>query len=163
MPLPLNIDAELQRKLYQHVTSVCVHFRDEYIRKELPAEYVPHIKISKSILAEAVIHALVDLERMREWHMPEQTPDRHKWSGFVSKWVAKMRPVTCTFTATTAMPETVMFLNARLAVYIFQSFLTGNIPDAVKPHLRYMFYFRETRGESLALIAYCCEQMSNHS
>ncbi|MEO5346657.1 MAG: hypothetical protein H7834_09810 [Magnetococcus sp. YQC-9] len=53
------------------------------------------IDIDTILLTEAVGHACRDLLRMSDFHLPQEEalPDRHKYAGFVAKWVAKTRPV----------------------------------------------------------------------
>ncbi|MBF0415938.1 MAG: toll/interleukin-1 receptor domain-containing protein [Magnetococcales bacterium] len=154
-----NTQRSDQYRIYQHIALGCKLFRHD-LKDNIDENLRKHIVISKSILVEAIEHALVDLRRMWVWHMPDDQPDRHKWAGFMAKWIAKMRPVQCSFNSSTKLPEAVTFLNAKLAVYIFQSFLNAPIPEVFYPHLKYNFYFRDPRGEDLALLAYCCEQIA---
>lgn len=119
----------IHNTIHQHIIKCCIFFRSDYIMNRVDPSLHKYIVVSKSILAEAIEHALDDVERMRVWHMPDAQPDRHKWAGFVAKWIAKMRPIQCSFNTSCVLPETGAFLNAKLSVYIFQSFLNTPIPE----------------------------------
>lgn len=112
-------------------------------------------------LAEVVGNSLVDLQRMADFHQPpEALPDRHKYAGFISKWVAKVRPIQ--FPSTKPMNLTNMALldlNARFSVYAFSAFLRHGVPPQLASHLKYWFGFREEKGETLSMIAFCSEEL----
>nr|VFJ97495.1 MAG: hypothetical protein BECKLFY1418B_GA0070995_110210 [Candidatus Kentron sp. LFY] len=106
-----------------------------------------------------------DLERMSDFHLEEdKKPDRHKIAGFISKWVAKERPIQLRDNidniSQVDVSRRLYWANADLAVKVFQIFLRKEVPFEVALNLRYWFAFRDERGETLALIAYCCEEMS---
>jgi len=53
------------------------------------------------------------------------------------------------------------WVNAEFAVFVMTSFLErSGVSGYLGRHLKYWFAFRDERGETLSLIAYCCEQMS---
>lgn len=112
-------------------------------------------------LAEIVESCLIDLQRMTDFHQPpEALPDRHKYAGFASKWTAKVRPIQ--FPNKKPMNLTniaLLDLNARFSVYVFSSFLGHAVPQPLASHLKYWFGFRDEKGETLSMIAYCSEEL----
>ncbi|MBF0295210.1 MAG: hypothetical protein HQL96_08465 [Magnetococcales bacterium] len=124
---------------------------------------MPEIRISLPVFTEAIEHAFVDMNRMAAWHMPteDRQPDRHKWSGFMAKWVAKMRPIYCAKPGKSigALPLANM-LNAYFALYIFRGFLycrsnAHHFP--ISKNVLYALHYRDLTGETLALLAYSYE------
>ncbi|MBF0436826.1 MAG: hypothetical protein HQL77_15840 [Magnetococcales bacterium] len=106
---------------------------------------------------------MIDIERMAKWHLPEigQEPDRHKYAGFLSKWIAKTKPIYINSEQCgTDIPIEIHLINACFAYDVFGSFLEFSVPEEIRKSLVYSFHFREDRGESLALLAYTCEEIS---
>lgn len=59
------------------------------------------------------------------------------------------------------MTDQLQWVNAEFAVFVMISFLERNrVSGHLGRHLRYWFAFRDERGETLSLVAYCCEKMS---
>lgn len=119
------------------------------------------IRVSQWLLNMAIESAMIDIERMSQFHIPDgRTPDRHKYAGFTARWIAKTRPIQFLNEFPLNLhSQHKIWANAELALTIFESFLVRPVPDKMVAPLKYAFMFREERGESLALIAYCCEEM----
>lgn len=120
---------------------------------------VPHV-------VQAVVSALIDIRRVAEFHLdPGKLPDRHKYAGFVARWIAKVRPIQLRHPlGQNLTSENLVLINPEFAVWVFYSFLQGGVPRGVfAQHLRYWFQFRDERGETLAFVAYCWEQMAGSS
>lgn len=118
----------------------------------------------------AIDNALIDLNRLKDFHMPDigKCPDRHKIAGFVAKWIAKTKPIQitkkCAFGPQTIKVDQVLKLNASFAVNIFISFLDPQeVPVNITSYLQYWFEFRDERGDVLAFIAFCCEEIAKHN
>jgi hypothetical protein len=114
----------------------------------------------------AIDNALMDLERLKDFHMPidGKLPDRHKIAGFIARWVAKVKPIQitseCAFGFRNTDVEQLLKLNSSFAVHVFSSLLKEEMPNNMAKYLRYWFEFRDERGETLAFVAYCCEEMA---
>ena len=95
-------------------------------------------------------------------HRHGARPDSHKYAGFLSRWVAKERPIQLPKNLPVSQTNDRMYwANAAFAVFVMASFLDKEgIPSKLAYHLKYWFAFRDERGESLSLVAYCCEQLS---
>jgi hypothetical protein len=74
------------RVLLQQIVRVWHTFRQEELT---PSEAY----MSSLHLLYAIENALIDMNRMAAWHLPGKLADRHKYAGFVAKWVAKVRPI----------------------------------------------------------------------
>lgn len=119
-------------------------------------------------LRAAIDNAIIDMERMVDFHFVQgacadkKMPDNHKYAGFVSRWVAKIRPIRfhrpMAINLTNAQR---LELNSVFSVYIMAGFLKFSIPINIARNLRYWFTFREERGETLAMLAYCAEKISS--
>jgi len=120
-----------------------------------------HVHLNSILVARAVDNAIRDLERMSEFHMdPGKEPDHHKIAGFLSRWVAKERPIQINDNLPLSqLSERLQWLNATYAVFVMNSFLKRQVTGVLAYHLRYGFAFRDERGETLALLAYCGERM----
>nr|VFK31045.1 MAG: hypothetical protein BECKMB1821G_GA0114241_10762 [Candidatus Kentron sp. MB]VFK35413.1 MAG: hypothetical protein BECKMB1821I_GA0114274_11172 [Candidatus Kentron sp. MB]VFK77277.1 MAG: hypothetical protein BECKMB1821H_GA0114242_11182 [Candidatus Kentron sp. MB] len=127
--------------------------------------YKDDVYLSPTLVAKAVDSAIIDINRMSDYHMENgKQPDRHKIAGFVSKWIAKERPIQ--FRQGSDLPNLnvqtmwAYWVNPAFATLVMNSFLQHKIPHEIQVNLEYWFAFRDERGETLALIAYCCEEMS---
>jgi hypothetical protein len=152
-----------EKDLIAHIAVVWKHFEKRYIANSVLVgpEFAPYIKISKRFLIEAIKHSCIDMIRMASWHLPsaDQNPDRHKFAAFVSKWLAQIRPIF--IDADIPLKSSSLHtINARFALWVFRSFLLQPLPANLVANLTYLFHFRQEKGETLALIAYCCEQLS---
>nr|VFJ95825.1 MAG: hypothetical protein BECKLFY1418A_GA0070994_105315 [Candidatus Kentron sp. LFY] len=155
---------KVQRELKSHILNVYGIFSAK-------DDFHGHLsELNKMLLAKAIDNAIEDLQRMSLFHFEKgKEPDRHKYAGFVAKWIAKERPIQLIQRDGAAPPlslvtEKLYWINALFAVHVMSSFLRGKgIPPRIGPYLKYIFSFREERGETLALIAYFCEKMSQDS
>ena len=159
-------DDPSEKDIICHLAGVWTHFGSNYIDNSLlvNASLKTHIKLNKRFLVEVAKHARIDIDRMARWHLPrsDQQPDRHKYAGFLSRWVAQIRPVY--IDADIPLESaTLHTINARLALWVFRSMLHHPIPPSIAENLVYLFHYRQERGETLALIAYCCEEMSRQA
>jgi hypothetical protein len=119
------------------------------------------INLNKVLIAKAIDSAINDMGRMADFHFNDSgSPDNHKIAGFVAKWVAKERPIQLPDSGTHELSDWMYKINASFAVFVFQSFVKRPVPSEIAKNLSYWFRFRDERGETLALIAYCCEQMA---
>jgi len=121
-----------------------------------------YVGVNDLYLDEAIRSAQIDMDRWAQFHNKEngERPDRHKFAGFVSKWIAKVRPVYFRVNDSSCeLSETIHYLNDAFAILIFQSFLKKRMPSKMVGELLYRFHFRDVAPEMLALLAYCCEQM----
>lgn len=116
-------------------------------------------------LLEAIENALIDLKRMIEFHQPPgEMPDHHKYSGFISKWIAKTRPIQFPSSAGLSLRMKFMLgINARFAFFVMDSFLEYRTPIVIAQHMMYWFSFRDERGETLAMMAFCAEEIAKTS
>jgi len=118
------------------------------------------IYLNQLLTVQAIDNAFCDMERMSHFHMQGgKTPDRHKYAGFVAKWIAKSRPIQ--FRDNIPLNQTnsgLLGVNALFSVFVMTSFLQKTMDGHMAKHLKYWFEFREERGETLALVAYCCEK-----
>jgi len=119
------------------------------------------IYLSKVAVAQAIDNALKDMARMSDFHLPVgKTPDRHKYAGFVAKWVAKCRPIQ--MDNNTQINSQRLWANATFAMFVMASFLDmESIDYKLSEYLKYWFQFRDERGETLSLIAYCWEEIGS--
>ncbi len=125
------------------------------------------LRINSHALAAAIGNALIDIERWCRFHLKNsphspKKPDRHKYAGFLAKWLAKERPVFLESEAD-ALPEQLYRINALFAVTVLQAHLDYEIPDDLWEELFYILHFRDEKGETLALLAYCGEEMGRLS
>lgn len=151
-----------EKEIFCLVARAWADFQERFIEVYFVAEYIGCIKMNRPVLTEAVKHAVIDLRRMADWHLPgpDRPPDRHKYAGFVAKWVAKLRPIYCDKRTRLVHPDPANWINAYFAMWIFRSFLYHPLPPEMSRNLLYGFHFRDERGETLALIAYACEEIS---
>lgn len=122
------------------------------------------VYLNSVLMAKAIDNALIDMQRMSTWHIDaEASPDAHKYSGFMAKWIAKERPIQFRKELPVSqINDRLYWANATFAVFVMSSFLGGNgIPVNLGCHMRYWFAFRDEKGEVLSLVAYCCEQISS--
>lgn len=150
--------------LFNHIKdNVLPKFANGYINnaKIIPATYAQLICINNNLLAEAVLHAVVDIDRMAKLHIPKNSkPDRHKYAAFVSRWIAKIKPIYIIKSNQLELPQPVLRINAAFSVYVFESILKEKIPENLVEHLEYLFHFRDVQGETLGIIAYTSEKIS---
>lgn len=164
MPQP-TLTNEMKDQILLQICKTWRFFYIDFIKTQIQANLINGIQINMNILQEAISHAFVDIERMSQFHLPpaDRRPDRHKWSGFMAKWIAKMRPIYCTIPGKAKHNEIIQTLNAHFATYIFRCFLylkPNAYHDSLAKNLLYSFHYRDERGETLALIAYCYESMA---
>lgn len=101
---------------------------------------------------------------MARWHLPKQDQhaDRHKYAGFLARWVAQIR-LAYLHPAAERLPHTTPHkINAHFALWGFRSFLRTPIPGPMCRNLTYALHFRQERGETLALLAYCASKCRPH-
>nr|VFJ58362.1 MAG: hypothetical protein BECKFW1821B_GA0114236_10411 [Candidatus Kentron sp. FW] len=148
---------EEKSTLIQHVGKVY----DGFIKRN--PGYGSDVYLSEMLVTKAIDSASIDIGRMVDYHLKEsKKPDRHKVAGFVSKWIAKERPIQLQQVPNLNLTANwVYWVNPAFAVLVMASFLREKMPGEIQRNLEYWFAFREERGETLALIAYCCEQMKN--
>lgn len=147
------------KRLMTHIDDVWKVYYEDILANEGYEERGIKIDISERILSEAVMTAISDLDRMMDFHFENGGgADRHKFSAFMSRWIAKFRPVQ--FVADPKSPDAAELyeLNATFAVYVFCSFLTAPIPAPVFESLVYTFHYRDLSGEALSMLAYTCEE-----
>lgn len=158
-----TITPAMKKAIRLQITRTWQYFHRNFIRTQLPSDLIPEVRISLPVLHEAIDHAFIDIDRMAKWHLPEhdRRPDRHKWSGFSAKWVAKMRPIYCAKPGMSvrALPL-INILNAHFALYIFRCFLyckEGVYHEPLSKNVLYALHYRDLTGETLALLAYSYE------
>jgi len=127
------------------------------------------IGLNQYALAAAIGNALIDLERWCSFHLRHASkekgaplPDHHKYAGFVAKWLAKERPIyirELEFNNFHDLPQQLYRINALFALVVMQSYLESAIPHPLFEELFYILHFREEKGETLALLAYCAEEI----
>lgn len=125
--------------------------------------------VDHDLLVYSVGNAIKDILRMAEWHLPTPNalPDRHKYSGFLAKWIAKIRPIKINRLVyilpsdKTTLPREIIMVNAHFALYVFRTTLEYDIPEPIMAHLLYALNFRDWSGENLALLAYASEEMTS--
>lgn len=156
-------------ELSSHLEECVNFFYQEYLANTM---FIPEslhknfkIEVNHYTLAEAIEDARVDLGRWVQFHLiGDKKPDNHKYAGFLSRWMAKRRPIQiCQINEcdTPHYPETLFKLNAIFALVVFRSFLKYDIPAPLVRDLVYKFHYRDPSGEALAVLAYCCEQISD--
>jgi hypothetical protein len=153
-------DGKFRDDLDKHIIEAWSIFQDGYLARRAEKES-PDAKfeLNPRVLSEAISTALLDMKRMASFHLPGSTPDRHKYAAFFSSWVAKFRPITVTFSGPKYSPDALL-VNAGFALYVFQSFLQHPVPVELSRGLVYSFHYRNTQPETLALMAYACERIS---
>lgn len=148
--------------LLKHILHVWDQFRqDSGLRHE-------EVFISHLHLRASVDNALIDLDRMSEFHLAiggdgskRALPDRHKYAGFVAKWIAKVRPIQIRSQLPINLSNArILEVNAVFAVHVMSSFLEHMVPRIIAGHLKYWLVFRDERGETMAMMAYCSEQIA---
>ena len=159
-----------QEILVGHFIKAWTEFQgEEYIDDDTPegeVEYL-HSSMNWGLVGEVIQHALIDMDRMTAFHLvrDEQSkaslPDHHKYAGFIAKWTSKIRPIQVwSDFAHANQPKNTHTLNSRFSTYIFRSFLRHPIPSKLVDYFDYVFHFRSESGETLALVAYLCEQVA---
>lgn len=156
--------------LFKHISAVWEVFLHEMSSTYDYEKQGIRIQLSEPVLTEAVLTAVSDICRMVSFHFREVEdsshqkytgPDRHKYSAFLARWIAKMRPVNFFVPNEIDPPFHLYQINAFFALYVFRSFLTQNVPDEVVPSLIYSFHYREIAPEILAILAYAGEEISS--
>jgi len=148
-------------EILKHLDNVWEDFEKEFIRnpRMVPAELCDLIKVNPRQIAEAVKHAVVDMSKMTFLQFTENgQPDRHKYAGFVSKWIAKIRPIS--FEDHPDFDVEIYKINAYFAFWVFRSYLFHSVPQYLIDEMVYTFHFRDERGEVLAFMAFSCERIS---
>lgn len=160
-------------KLVEDVVIIYDYFADNYLDNEnfIPNDLVDKIKITVDwhALVAAVGHARADLIRWGAFHLSKEADpklDRHKYAGFLSKWIAKVRPINLEADLSTELPLSLCRLNALFAFLVFRSYLKFGDGDnktleKIEKELMYRFHYRDETGENLAFIAFCYEQAGN--
>lgn len=141
----------------EYVDTDTLEGEDEYLSSTLNLDFV----------GEIIQHALIDMDRMATFHLVRDDqgkislPDHHKYAGFIAKWTSKIRPIQVWSGSEHAnLSKDAHTLNSRFSTYIFRSFLLHPIPSKLVDYLDYVFHFRSESGETLALVAYLCEQVA---
>ena len=125
------------------------------------------IGLSSYALASAIDNALVDIGRWSAFHLSAPAdgeyarPDRHKYGGFLAKWIAKERPIyvrPLIYDAPVEIPAEMYRLNAIFSIMVMQSYLKKPMSLTIAEELAYLLHFRDEKGETLAILAYCGEQ-----
>lgn len=119
--------------------------------------------LSRMLVVRAIDRAIIDLDRMCVYHLESgKQPDRHKIAGFLSRWIAKERPIQLKGELPlNLVTEQLQWANALFAVFVMSSFLKGEgVTGHLGRYLKHWFAFRDERGEVLSLVAYCCEELS---
>ena len=146
------------------VTKVWSLFRERFLIKHFGNTYNKIFRMEYSLLAEAIENAHVDLKRMATWHLDKNLPDNHKYAAFISKWIAKTRPIQVRnplFASMKAKLKTYHSVNAYLAFWVFRSFLDAEqIPKSLSRHFVYIFHFRDEKGETLSILAFAAEELN---
>lgn len=157
-----------EEEIAEHINYCVQYFYDKYINN---LEFVPQsvhesfdFDINLYALAEAIEDARVDLDRWTKFHLiGDKKPDNHKYAGFLSKWIARRRPVQVILkdkNCTPELPDALYKINATFALIVFRSLLKKEIPVALVRELIYKFHYRDPSGEALAVLAYCCEEIT---
>lgn len=143
------------------------YFKSDLLRG---AEGDFEIILSQHILADAIGHAYADLMRWSSFHLsstPTARPDRHKYGGFLAKWIAKCRPILIKpLNSSAVIPLPLLRINALYAMWIIEFFL--NIKERnneielekIEKELVYRLHFRDETAENLAFVAYCYETIA---
>lgn len=127
------------------------------------------ISVNWHALVAAVGNARADMIRWGAFHLSEETDpklDRHKYAGFLSKWIAKVRPINLEADLSVELPLALCRLNELFAFLVFRSYLNFDdgdniILEKIEKELMYRFHFRDETGENLAFLAFCYEQAGN--
>lgn len=155
-----KINSDDSLKLCGHVDAVFKLFCDNQLIDK-SSFFLSHIHTKA-----AIDNALKDLGRLKDFHMPtdDKVPDRHKIAGFVAKWIARNKPIqitqSCASNTSSADIDQILKLNASFAVHVFASFLAEKTLNNLAKYLQYWFEFRDERGETLAFVAFCCEEIT---
>lgn len=130
------------------------------------------IALNSYALVEAVGNARQDIMRWCWFHLAKNPnsepvrPDRHKYGGFLARWIAKEKPISIlpkNPSSPPDIPEAMYRLNAFFAIMVFQSYLNEPIPDRLADELAYILHFRDEKGEIFALLGYCAEEMAKQN
>jgi hypothetical protein len=145
------------------------YLEDEILIPEFTNRDEIQIALNNYALVEAVGNAQKDIRRWCSFHLAGNNnsefarPDRHKYGGFLAKWIAKERPIAVlakNFSAPPDMPQEMYRLNAFFAIAVLQSYLNNPIPHILAAELAYILHFRDEKGETIALLGYCAEEMA---
>jgi hypothetical protein len=119
-------------------------------------------------LVSAVGNALKDIQRWAAFHLTKPSPgkkarpDRHKYAGFLGKWIAKERPIYIRLNnpdQPVPITSDMYLINAWFAVAVMRAYLDNDMDPILEHELTYILHFREEKGETLALLAYCAERL----
>lgn len=159
---------ELFKQWVAHLHEVTGQFYVEFVHDvEDNGDFCGAIRHNNHCLMLALRKALDDLCTYVERHMgeDEKMPDRHKYAGFIAKWIAKIRPFYVDYDGDGELPEHLLRVNAYYAAYIFRSLLEIN--GSISPHLLeialHAFDFRDEQGENLSFMAYTWEMVANEA
>lgn len=146
-----------QRQLLSHIVNVFEELKNQ-AGFDTSGMYLNQLSV-----VHAIDNSLKDLERMKHFHFENgKKLDRHKYAGFLSKWIAKCRPIQMqNDPPQNSLTAQKLWANSIFATFVMYSFLNkGSINSAIAQHIKYWHQFRDERGETLSLIAYCCEEMN---
>ena len=121
------------------------------------------VRVDSWLLNCVIDSSMQDLARMADFHIPpDSSPDRHKYAGYVAKWIAKILPMQLLYDLPlTLNNKNIIWLNSELALYVFTSFLNGaKLTPGLVDAMRYSFTYREQNATDLAVLAYCCEKIN---
>ena len=155
--------ADIRDSLISHVETAWEEFETQVLKNpDFGGSLFSHIKLNKRFLQEAIEHTLVDLNRWVKFHNFQpgdegsKLPDRFKYAGFLSKWVAKIRPVY--IEDGHPLQTQHFYVNAFFALWIFRSFISLSFKNELLFGMIYIYHFREMRGENLAFLAYAIDK-----
>lgn len=152
--------------LYAYYGSFHKMFIERYFKPDVDKFY-----ICQKLVAQVVGNAWIDMNRMAKLHLPaDKNPDRHKYAGFVAKWIAKIRPIYSHLLCSdlnigealnpTIADQMQIQINAYFALLIYRNFLEVDSPENLDRDLLYTFHFRDERGEMLSILAYTAEKIT---
>lgn len=175
--LPDHIEIATFQEVSDHVTKIWRELFTPGCLGRLvglcPANVWDHVEVGLNVyaLSGAIANALTDIERWAKFHLATppsgddwSRPDRHKYAGFLAKWIAKERPIylrSANPSEPCALPEEMYRLNSFFAVAVMQSYLNREMTPVMADELTYVLHFRDEKGETLAFLAYCAEAAGN--
>ena len=130
------------------------------------------IVINEYALVAAVGNAQQDIRRWCWFHLANNSnnnpahPDRHKYGGFLARWIAKEKPISVlpvNPSSSPDIPEAMYRINAFFAVAVLQSYLDYRIPFTLAQEMAYLLHFRDEKGETFALLGYCAEEIAKNN
>jgi hypothetical protein len=156
-----ELDNARLQKLLEHMAEVWLFFKKEFLERSASGIDIQTVRLDEFLLTEAVMTALKDINRMAVFHLNGETePDHYKYAAFMSKWVARFRPISFNMDAR-ARSVGHFLVNAHFAVFVFRSFLRAEIPPEMLEMLVYTLHYRDVQPEVLGILAVACEKISN--